>query len=176
LISAKERLVPSDALLLDYLQTDSAINPGSSGGPLLNLRGEVIGINTAIISDANNIGFAIPIDILKRVIPILISGNAERGWFGAASRPTEPGEAHKLGHANPNAVIIGDVSPESPAAKAGVRADDLILRIGGHEVTDFVAFRRELIGLRPGQDIELTLLREGTPIEVSSTLIAPPAD
>jgi len=94
LISAKERLIAEDsASLLDYLQTDTAINPGSSGGPLLNLHGQVVGINTAIASDAQNIGFAIPIDTIKQVIPILISGNAERGWFGASARPAEPGEA-----------------------------------------------------------------------------------
>jgi serine protease Do len=176
LISAKERLVPAaNQVLLDYLQTDSAINPGSSGGPLLNLYGEVVGINTAIVSDAQNIGFAIPIDTVKRVMPLLVSGRTERGWFGASARPLAPGEAQKLGHPNPNAVIIDGVIADSPASKAGLRPDDLILRVGDHPVTDFVAFRRQLIGLLPGQTLDLTLLREGVQIEVTSTLADPPA-
>jgi len=175
LISAKERLVSEDeASLLDYLQTDTAINPGSSGGPLLDLHGQVVGINTAIASDAQNIGFAIPIDTIKRVIPILVSGNPERGWFGAAARPTSPGEAARLGHSNPTAVIIDGVVDPSPAAKAGVRADDLVLRVGDQEVPDFIAFRHQLIDLRPGSTLRLTILRDGEQIEISSKLEAPP--
>jgi serine protease Do len=175
LISAKERLVSEDeGSLLDYLQTDTAINPGSSGGPLLNLKGQVVGINTAIATEAQNIGFAIPIDTIKRVIPILVSGNSERGWFGAAARPASPGEAAKLGHSNPSAVIIDEVLDPSPALKAGVRVDDLILRIGDQEIPDFIAFRRQLISLRPGNTLELTILRDGEQIEINSTLAAPP--
>lgn len=175
-ISAKERLISEDkASLLDYLQTDTAINPGSSGGPLLNLHGQVVGINTAIATDAQNIGFAIPIDTIKRVIPILISGNSERGWFGATARPASPGEAAKLGHPNPSAVIIDDVVDPSPALQAGVRADDLILRVGGQEIPDFIAFRHQLISLRPGSTLELTILRDGEQIEIKSTLATPPS-
>jgi len=177
LISAKERIVGGvEASLVDYLQTDSAINPGSSGGPLLNLHGEVVGINTAIASDAQNIGFAIPIDTAKSVMPILISGRTERGWFGASARPAEPGEAEELGHPNPSAVVVDNVVERSPASEAGVRIDDLILRVGDQEVTDFIAFRRLLIGMRPGQTLELTLLREGALIEIRSTLTERPSD
>ncbi len=176
LISAKDRLVSEDeASLLDYLQTDTAINPGSSGGPLLNLYGQVVGINTAIATDAQNIGFAIPINTIKRVIPILLSGNSERGWFGAAARPTSPGEAAELGHPNPSAVIIDEVLEFSPASEAGVRVDDLILRVGDQEIADFIAFRRQLVSLRPGNTLELTILRDGEQIEINSTLVAPPS-
>jgi serine protease Do len=175
LISAKERLVSEDTTsLLDYLQTDTAINPGSSGGPLLNLHGQVVGINTAIATDAQNIGFAIPIDTIKTVIPILVSGNPERGWFGAAARPASPGEAAELGHSNPSAVIVDDVVDASPASNAGVRVDDLILRVGDQEIPDFIAFRRQLISLRPGSDLKLTVLRDGERIEINSTLVRPP--
>ena len=176
LISAKERIVGGvNESLIDYLQTDSAINPGSSGGPLLNLRGEVVGINTAIASDAQNIGFAIPIDTVKSVMPILVSGRTERGWFGASARPAEPGEAKKLGHPNPSAVVVEHVFARSPASRAGVRTNDLILRVGDQEVQDFVAFRRQLIGMRPGQTLELTLLRDGTLIVVRGRLAERPA-
>ncbi len=175
LISAKERIVSEDKTsLLDYLQTDTAINPGSSGGPLLNLHGQVVGINTAIATDAQNIGFAIPIDTIKNVIPILVSGNPERGWFGAAARPAAPGEAAELGHSNPSAVIVDEVLEHSPASNAGVRVDDLILRVGDQEIPDFIAFRRQLINLRPGSHLDLTILRDGEVIEISSTLVAPP--
>ncbi len=177
LISAKERLVSKDeASLLDYLQTDSAINPGSSGGPLLNLHGQVVGINTAIATEAQNIGFAIPIDTIKRVIPILVSGNPERGWFGAAARPALPGEAAELGHSNPSAVIIDEVFAQSPASQAGIRVDDVILRVGDHEIEDIIAFRRELISLQPGNTLDLTIFRDGAPIEIQSTLVARPND
>jgi serine protease Do len=176
LISAKERLVSGDETsLLDYLQTDTAINPGSSGGPLLNLHGQVVGINTAIATDAQNIGFAIPIDTIKRAIPILISGNPERGWFGAAARPTSPGEAAELGHSNPSAVIIDEVLDPSPALQSGIRVDDLILRVGDQEIPDLIAFRRQLISLRPGNTLELTILRDGEQIEIKSTLVVPPS-
>jgi serine protease Do len=173
MISAKERIVPAEqGSLLDYLQTDSAINPGSSGGPLLNLRGEVVGINTAIVSDAQNIGFAVPIDTVKRVIPLLISGTSERGWFGASARPVGLDEARDLGHAN--AVIIDAVVDGSPAARAGVQPDDVVLRIEGEDVRDFIAFRRQLLGLRPGQPFRMTLERSGERIEITSVLDARP--
>jgi S1-C subfamily serine protease len=174
LVSAKQRIVGEGAELVDYLQTDSAINPGSSGGPLLNLYGEVVGINTAIVSDAQNIGFAIPIDTVKRVMPLLIAGRSERGWFGASARPLEPGEAKQLGESNPNAVVIDKVVPDGPAAIAGVIDGDLVRRVEGIEVPNFVAFRRELIGMLPGQKVSMTLSRAGAPIEIESTLATRP--
>ncbi len=136
---------------------------------------EVVGINTAIATDAQNIGFAIPIDTIKRVIPILVSGNPERGWFGASARPASPGEAAELGHSNPSAVIIDDVIDLSPASQAGVRVDDLVLRVGDQEIPDFIAFRRQLISLRPGNTLALTILRDGEQIKINSTLVTPPS-
>lgn len=175
MVSAKERIVPGEtASLVDYLQTDSAINPGSSGGPLLNLRGEVVGINTAIVSDAQNIGFAIPIDTVKQVMPLLVAGRTERGWFGASVRPLEPSEARERGAANPDAVIVDEVTSGSPAADAGLRKDDLIVRISGEDVRDFISFRRKLLDLRPGQTFELTLSRDGEQFEVSTVLAKSP--
>ncbi|HXV36715.1 MAG TPA: trypsin-like peptidase domain-containing protein [Myxococcota bacterium] len=177
LISAKERVVEKGAAsLVDYLQTDTAINPGSSGGPLLNLHGQVVGITTAIATEAQNIGFAIPIDTVKRVIPILVSGNPERGWFGASARPARPGEAAELGHSNPSAVIIDEVFAASPASQAGVRTQDVIVRIGDEQIGNIIAFRRQLISLRPGSTLELTVLRDGEPIEIRSTLVARPSE
>ena len=150
--------------------------PGSSGGPLLNLRGEVVGINTAIVSDAQNIGFAIPIDTVKRVKPLLVSGRSDRGWFGAAARPLEPGEAGPLGETNPDAVIVDRVIPDSPAARSGLREGDVVRRVGGVEIPNFVVFRRQLIGMLPGQNVSMTLSRAGESVEIHSTLVDRPEE
>ena len=97
IVSATERVSPQpDGKYLDFIQTDSAINPGSSGGPLLNLYGEVVGINTAIVSSAQLIGFAIPINTVKEVMPILVLGKTERGWFGVKAAPLSSKEAFEL--------------------------------------------------------------------------------
>ncbi len=175
LVSAKERIIPGDRpQILDYLQTDSAINPGSSGGPLINLRGEVVGINTAIIERAQAIGFAIPIEIVKRVMPLLVVGKTDRGWFGASARPLEPGEAGRLGVDNPNAVFVTEVEPGSPAAAADLQVGDLVVAVGGHEIDSFVAMHRHLLGLLPGAELRLTIARAGERIEISSVLIEKP--
>lgn len=175
LVSAKERVLPvRGTMVVDFLQTDSAINPGSSGGPLLNVRGEVVGINTAIASDAQSIGFAIPIDIVKDIMPLLIVGKTDRGWFGAAARPFEPGEAQALGYPNPRGVVIEAVEDDSPAKAAGVLPDDVIVRIDDRDIESFVVFRRQILGLLPGQEIRLTLFRNGALREITSTLAANP--
>ena len=175
LVSAKERIVPgAENTLVDFLQTDSAINPGSSGGPLLNLYGEVVGVNTAIVSNAQSIGFAIPINTVKQVMALLIVGKTERGWFGASARPFEPGEARAVGYPNPSAVVIEDVAADSPAAAAGIRPADVIVAVDGQRVEDFVAFRRQLLARLPGQKLRLLVSRDGELIELESLLVANP--
>jgi serine protease Do len=176
LVSAKERIVPSGRpLLLDFLQTDSAINPGSSGGPLLNLHGEVVGINTAIAGDAQAIGFAIPINTVKIVAPLLITGKTERGWLGTSVRPLDPGEGLALGWTDSRAVVVDEVTAKSPAAEAGLEPFDVIVRIDGQEVGDFVAFRRRTLALLPGHELELTVFRAGELRELRGTLVRNPA-
>ena len=176
LVSAKERIVASGRpLLLDFLQTDSAINPGSSGGPLLNLYGEVVGINTAIAGDAQAIGFAIPINTVKIVTPLLITGRTERGWLGTAVRPLDPGEGLALGWTDSRAVVVDEVIASSPAAEAGLEPFDVIVRIDGQEVEGFVAFRRHTLALLPGHEVELTVFRGGELRELRSTLVRNPA-
>jgi serine protease Do len=176
LVSAKERIVNSGRpLLVDFLQTDSAINPGSSGGPLLNLHGEVVGINTAIAGDAQGIGFAIPINTVKIVVPLLITGRTERGWLGTSVRPLDPGEGVALGWVDSRAVVVDEVSAGSPAAQAGLEPNDVIVRVDGREVGGFVAFRRSVLALLPGQDVELTVFRSGELRELRSTLVRNPA-
>jgi serine protease Do len=176
LLSAKERVVPgAPTQLLDFLQTDSAIHPGSSGGPLLNLRGEVVGINTAIASDAQSIGFAVPINTVKEVMPLLIVNRTERGWFGVTARPLAPGEAKRLGHASPRGIVVESVAEGSPAEASGVRPGDLIVRVGGQEIESFVLLSRLMLRLLPGDEIRVTLSRDGQLVEITSTLIENPA-
>jgi serine protease Do len=176
LVSAKERVVPgARTQLLDFLQTDSTIHPGSSGGPLLNLRGEVVGINTAIASDAQSIGFAVPINTVKEVMPLLIVNRTERGWFGVTARPLAPGEARQLGYANPLGIIVESVARGSPAEASGVQAGDLIVRVGDREIDSFVLLSRHLMRLLPGDEIRVTLLRGGDLVDITSTLIENPA-
>jgi serine protease Do len=176
LVSAKERTVPGpETQLLDFLQTDSAINPGSSGGPLLNLRGEVVGINTAIASDAQSIGFAIPINTVKEVMPLLVVNRTDRGWFGVTARPLAPGEARRLGHSNPRGIIVESVAEGSPAQASGVKPGDLIVRVGDREIDSFALLSRHLLHLLPGDEIHVTLSRGGELVDITSTLIENPA-
>jgi serine protease Do len=172
IVSAKERVAPKlNGELLDFIQTDSAINPGSSGGPLLNLYGEVIGINTAIVTDAQSIGFAIPINTVKEVMPMLVLGQTERGWFGAKAVPLGASEASDLGYTGEGGILVVEVEKESPAEKAGLRPKDIIVKLNGRELKSFLIFRRKLLGLAPGQKIHMIIFRQGGTEEISGTLI-----
>jgi len=145
-----------DALLFDFIQTDTAINPGNSGGPLFNLAGEVVGINTAILGDAEGIGFSIPTDIVKAVVPVLReTGEFHRGYLGVtlAAAEGEGGEGAR----------IARVFEGTPAAEAGLVPDDVLLAIGEREVDGPDAVPR-IIGLSP-PGTELTLqIRRGEEI------------
>lgn len=177
LISAKQRVIPGkNGQVLDFLQTDSAINPGSSGGPLINLYGEVIGVNTAIISDAQLVGFAIPMNTVKEVMPLLITGQTSRGWFGAAGIPLTTKDAVRLNYPDSSGILIREVSDKSPAQKAGLQKDDIIIELNGQTMDDFLLFRRKLLGLTPGKTILLGVFREGEIIDVEAELIKKPEE
>jgi S1-C subfamily serine protease len=171
LISAKERVAPhAGDRYVNFLQTDSAINPGSSGGPLINLYGEVVGINTAIVEKAQLIGFAIPINTVKDVMGMLITGKTERGWFGANASPITPDEALNLNYLDSVGMIIKGVEKDSPADKSNLKINDIITGINNEPITDLAIFRRKLLALSPGQEIHLTIFRDGKTFEVTSTL------
>lgn len=171
LISAKERIAPhSGDRYTNFLQTDSAINPGSSGGPLVNLYGEVVGINTAIIEQAQLIGFAIPINTVKDVMGMLIIGKTERGWFGALAAPITPDEALALNYPEPEGMIIKGVEKDSPAEKSGLKINDIITQFNKEPITNLAILRRKLLVLAPEQEIHLTIFRDEKTFEVSSTL------
>ena len=171
IVSAKERVAPAlNEDLVDFIQTDSAINPGSSGGPLINFYGEVVGINTALVSQAQSIGFAIPINTVKSVMPMLVLGKTERGWFGVRAGPVTGKKADELGFSGDGGVLVIEVEKGSPAQKAGIQPDDIIVELNGKTLESFLLFRRELLSLTPGSKIHLTLFRKGESKEVSSTL------
>lgn len=169
LISAKERGSPNDKYAF-FIQTDSAINPGSSGGPLINLYGEVIGVNTAIVSDAQLIGFAVPVNTVKEVMPLLVLGQTERGWLGAKAVPISVEDSADLNYAGKEAMLVEMVEKDSPAQKSGLHAKDVIVKLDGEPMESFLIFRRKLLGLTPGKKIRLTILRDGEEMEISSVL------
>jgi len=171
IVSATERIAPGlSEKLVDFIQTDSAINPGSSGGPLVNLYGEVVGINTAMISKAQSIGFAIPINTVKKVMPMLILGKTERGWLGIQAVPLMPNKSFELKYPYEGGVLVVVVAKDSPAEKAGMKPDDIIMALNGHPVGRFLMLRRELLSLSPGVQLNLTVFRDGTVLEIKSTL------
>lgn len=135
IISAKERQAP-DFVLASYIQTDAPINPGNSGGPLVNMSGQVIGINNAIEARAQGIGFAIPIDLVKQVLPELkTKGTVSRGFIGVLVEPLTPELAEKFGlKKDQRAALVTHVVPEGPAAESGIVPYDVILSFGGQEV------------------------------------------
>ncbi len=150
----------------DYIQTDAAVNPGNSGGPLLNTEGEVIGVNTAILSTSggsNGIGFALPANVAKTMVRELIeTGRVDRGYLGIAVQPMTPDLADALGDdAMSGSAVIAEVRPESPAAKAGLQKGDVITGMNGRVVRDFNRLRLFIAEARPGVASQLVVLRDG---------------
>jgi serine protease Do len=135
-ISAKNRTIQAENMNFQgFLQTDAAINPGNSGGPLINLRGEVVGINTAIVPYAQGIGFAVPINMAKQVLDDLIKhGEVRRGWLGVMAQPNGPAFAKAYKVPTSEGAIVADVKPGSPADAAGLRRGDVIVSINGKKV------------------------------------------
>ena len=179
----------------DIIQTDAPINPGNSGGPLLNMRGEVIGINSAIYSTTGQfagVGFAIPSNIIAQVVPSLITtGSYQHPWLGVAGRDMTPGIAELLGIDERRGFLVMDVVAGSPAEKAGLKRgnedtviDGIPLKLGGdviiavdnntvRKIDDILAYME--MEKSVGDDLKLTILREGQTIEVIATLAARPS-
>jgi serine protease Do len=170
ILSAKARNIgagPYD----DFLQTDAAINPGNSGGPLFNLKGEVIGINTAIVGGGTGIGFAVPSNLVKSLLPQLEkSGAVTRGYLGVQVQDltAELGKALKVPVSK--GAVVGEVSPETPAAKAGLKADDVIVAIDGDEVVSSSALTRKVAMKSPGARSIVTLYRGDKKMDIEVKL------
>jgi serine protease Do len=149
----------------NFIQTDASINPGNSGGPLFNLRGEVIGINTAIINFAQGIGFAIPSNMAKQVIEqILAKGKVVRGWLGVGIQPLTAELAKKFGVTEGGGVLVNEVFDKDPAALAGIRPGDVIVRINGVLVDSPNRLSRLIGTLAPGATSRIEVVRDLKPL------------
>ncbi len=168
-ISATGRSVrSSDGIFTDLIQTDAAINPGNSGGPLLNILGELIGINTVIDARAQGIGFAIPIGKAERVMQgILGQGTVSPLWLGLHGQDVDQRIAMALNLKKPSGIFITEIAPNSPAAKAEVLLGDIILRMGNTEIRDRQDYLQVLRNHTPGKAVQLQLWRQEKPLTLS---------
>ncbi len=170
IVSAKDRTIgagPYD----DFIQTDASINPGNSGGPLFNVRGEVIGINTAIRAGADGIGFAIPVDALKDVVSQLRDkGFVERGKLGLAFQPVTPAIARAVGLEKARGAMVSEIMKGSSADRAGIRAGDIITAIGETPISRAEELPRNVARHAPGSTIAVHLLRDGKAMSVKAKL------
>jgi serine protease Do len=173
--------------LQDFIQTDAAINPGNSGGALVDVRGEMVGINTAILSPGGGpggegggfigIGFAIPINMAKRSIESLIkTGKVTRGYLGATIAPVTPELAHEFKVPDTSGALVEDVSRGGPADKAGLNPGDVIRKFNGRQINDSSDLLAMAANTNPGTPVSLDVLRNGEPMNVKVTLEQRPTD
>lgn len=145
----------------NFLQTDAAINPGNSGGPLLNLKGEVVGINTAILPYAQGIGFAVPINMAKSILDQLISkGKVTRAWLGVYIQEVTPEIAEKFGLEKPKGALVSDIASDSPAERANLMRGDVILKIDDKEIQSVSELQQTVRSHRPGDKVKVELWRD----------------
>lgn len=160
----------------DFIQTDASINPGNSGGALVNLRGELVGINTAILSKSGGnvgIGFAIPTNLAKDVMHQLVNnGEVKRGRLGVFVQDLTPNLARAFGMKQLNGAIISQVHPSSPAEKAGLKAGDVIVSLGNRQVNNSADLRNVVGLLRVGRNVDLAIIRNGKRLHVSAVITA----
>jgi serine protease Do len=170
IVSAKGRVIgqgPYD----DFIQTDASINPGNSGGPLFDLSGQVVGINTAIISGGQGIGFAIPINMAKSLLPQLKNkGKVVRGWLGVVIQKVTPDLAKNFGLRSTEGALVSDVTEGSPAAKAGIRTGDIIVSFAGKAIKEMDQLPKMVAAVDVGKRVPVGLVREGKPIEAEVTI------
>ncbi len=176
-ISATGRADVGIATYENFIQTDASINPGNSGGPLVNLRGEVVGINTAIVAAGQGIGFAIPVNMVKRVVAQLVDrGKVIRGWLGVAVQPLSPELAQSLGAKGTVGAVVSSVYPKSPAADAGLQQGDLIVSFDRLPVEDYHHLQRLVADSEVGKRVALEVLRKRRPLEVTVKIAENPGD
>ncbi|HSR92870.1 MAG TPA: PDZ domain-containing protein [Gemmatimonadales bacterium] len=177
-LSAVGRTIPSERgerLFTDFLQTDASINPGNSGGPLVNVGGDVIGINSAIISGATGIGFAIPADRARRVVDDLLRfGELQPLWSGARLLTLDPELARRSGIAVKRGALVFKVYPNSPATAAGLQEKDVILAASGHPVVSREDVGTALYTAAAGASVELDVRRGERTLKVSLKPVHPP--
>ncbi|TGU74395.1 DegQ family serine endoprotease [Geomonas terrae] len=170
IISAQGRVIGSGPYD-DFIQTDASINPGNSGGPLFNTDGEVIGINTAIVSGGQGIGFAIPINMAKDILPQLKeSGKVTRGWLGVSVQQVTQDLAQSFGMEGEAGALVAEVIKDSPAEKAGVKGGDIILEYDGHHIKEMSELPRRVAATAVGRTVKLVVLRDGKQVPLQVTI------
>jgi serine protease Do len=170
--SMEEADEPDQPMLHDLLQTDAAINPGNSGGPLLNLRGEVVGINTAIMPSAHGIGFAIPINNAKPVVKVLlVHGRLVRPSMGVTAVSVTPQLAFTNDLKVESGALVVSVDKDGPAAAVGMQPDDIILAVGSDVVEDLHHFHELLFRRQPGETVQVTVWRNGEMLRLLPVLV-----
>ncbi len=183
IVSAKGRnnLRENTVQLQDFIQTDASINPGNSGGALINAHGELIGMNTMILTgggagfggEAGNvgIGFAVPSNMARQVLDQLVkNGKVSRGYMGVSLQAISPDLAPQFGLKNDHGAIVGDVTPGKPGDKAGLKSGDVIVKIDGEEVKDSNDLTMKVTSHAPGSTVALDVIRDGKPMKISVTL------
>ena len=161
----------------DFIQTDASINPGNSGGPLLNLNGEVIGINTAIVATGQGIGFAIPISMAKEIKDRLIAqGKVVRGWLGVGIQELTEELAAQFGVKPEDGVLVGNVMKDSPAERGGMKPGDIIQEFSGTKISGVHQLQREVAQSPVGSPVRLKVLREKQPVMLTIVLGEQPTD
>lgn len=170
ILSAKNRNIhagPFD----NFLQTDASINPGNSGGPLLNMAGQVIGINTAILASGQGLGFAIPSNMAAKIIDQIKSGKKiSRGWIGVGIQDVEENTAKALGLKDAKGALVGNVMEGEPAAKAGMKDGDIIVAVDSKPIDDAAALLRVIAEKTPGSKTAITVWRDGKTTDLTVTL------
>src|SRR5712692_10229451 len=168
IISATGRTRVGVATYEAFIQTDASINPGNSGGPLLNLDGRVIGINTAIVSSGQGIGFAIPINMAREVMNQLIAkGRVVRGWLGISIQDLTDELAAGFGVSSKGGVLVADVLKDGPAEAAGMKPGDIIVELGGLPIKEVIDLQKRVAAIPPGRPTALTVLRDRKPTKLT---------
>jgi serine protease Do len=181
IVSAKGRKLEGGAYIQNFIQTDASINPGNSGGALINARGEMIGMNTAILtgggasfggeSGSIGIGFAVPSNLAKSVMDqIMKNGKVSRGYMGVTLQNVTPDLAQQFGLHEPHGAIVADVTPGGPGAKAGLKSGDVITAIDGKKVEGSDDLTMNVVSHTPGSTVSLDVVRNGQPTKLNVTL------
>jgi serine protease Do len=174
IVSAKGRTIgagPYD----DFIQTDASINPGNSGGPLINMNGEVVGVNTAIVASGQGIGFAIPVNLAKGIVEQLkANGKVVRGWLGVGIQDLSDDLSEYYGVKDKKGVLVTQVYRGDPADKGGIKSKDIITAVDGKKVASSRELSREIANLPVGKKTEITILRDGSEKNVEVTLARRP--
>jgi serine protease Do len=179
IVSAKGRkdVTPGGrSMYANFIQTDASINPGNSGGPLINMRGEVIGINTAINAAGQGIGFAIPVNMAKALLPQLAKGKVERSFLGVFTQPVTKDIARAMGLKSQKGALVADVMIDSPAHKGGLMAGDVVTRFDGKPVDDASDLSWLAAVAGSGREVEVVLTRDGKEQGLKVVLAAHPED